>query len=283
MKQFALARQKHDENIAPRIAGYGLQSSAYVRTVTTTPPVHMSISSKQHSPHTPLRLSSLIGNRAMQRVFAPQIVQRSLWDDVTDTVNAASEWISGNNEISSQTSWENEAQPDDSNVGEDALEHSNEPEFQNAVDADLDTAPDQTSSGSWFDSFLSGIQSEQEEFLTDNEQTDANTNANTDRCLEIEQELDHVQRRVEDLFDQSQNMLPALEAAKAAYEALKKSEPGSAKTQSAKERFDRLHAEYNQVVEECLQLMAYRDQLRADLAACKENEKKKMPKGFPCC
>lgn len=284
MKQLALARLKHEESFATHTIKPDSRPIDYLRVATPTiAPVRVPASNKQQNLRAPLQLSSVIGNRAMQRMLASPGVQRSLWDDVTETVSEATDWLSEATETAPQQSWESDPQTDDANASEEALEHGDDSAFMDAVDADLDTAPDQTSSGSWFDTFFSDTQTEQSEFLTDEAATETNTNAVTDQCKDIEQELNQVQQQVEELYDLSQNMLPAVEAAKKEYEDLKKSAPGSAKTQAAKDRFDRLLAEYNEVVENCLQLMAYRDQLRADLAACRENEKKKMPKGFPCC
>ncbi|MBE2184048.1 MAG: hypothetical protein IAE89_11525 [Anaerolineae bacterium] len=273
MNQHALARLKREEPIVQAVPRAKSPAVAFAPTLTPN----------QNSHHSILKLGGIIGNRAMQRVLSTPKVQRSLWDDVVETVDSATDWLSGNNEAAPQQAWEPEAEPDGSSMNDEMMEHGSDAEFQDAVDADLDTAPDQTSSGSWFDSFFTDTGSQQQEYLTDDSQNDANTNATPDKCKDIEQELHEIQSKIEELFDLSQNMLPAVESAQKEYEKSKKSAPGSAQTQAAKERFDRMLAQYNEVVDQCLQLMAYRDQLRADLAACKDDEKKKMPKGFPCC
>jgi hypothetical protein len=224
-----------------------------------------------------LRLASIIGNTAMRSLLATPTVQRSFWDDVTEAAAGASDWFGGGATTQEQPPAV-DAPMSDSNVTDDALDPSNEPEFQDVMspaevrdEAGANEADDE---GSWFENWFGEQQQEQQQA---GEVTSASyiepEATQPDECAQLEAEIARLSEYIQRLHDESQAMLPDVEALKAEAEALERSAPGSPQAAEARQRFEELHQRYNAIVDECLNLMEMRNSLRQQLEDCRARRK----------
>ena len=135
--------------------------------------------------------------------------------------------------------------------------------------------------GSWFESWFG----EQEPESHSSPASEAMPESvQEDECAQLEAQIADLSAIIEHLFNESQALLPEVEAAKAEAETLERTAPGSPQAIEARQRFEQLHQHYNAIVDECLRLMELRNDLRRQLEACRASQggkEKPPPEGFP--
>lgn len=232
-----------------------------------------------------LQLASLIGNQAMRRLITAPVVQRSFWDEVTEASEGVSDWFGGGEETALPA--EAEAPVQEPEANDYAPELPNNPGFDDLTPPqdirEEAGAEDAAGEGSWFEQWFGEQEAEQtqaEEAAPSSTYIEPEAEA-TDECAALEAEISRLSEYIQELYDRSQAMLPELESLKAQAEALERSKPGSAEAAEARQRYEAMHHQYNQIVDECLYLMQMRDQLRQQLEDCRNRQKNKMPKNLP--
>jgi len=225
-------------------------------------------------------LSSVIGNAAMRRMLTAPAVQRSLWDDISGAVDAASAWVSGETATADPPPALEApaAEPEASSETPDsAAEPVSEHEWWPS-EAPAEPAED---GGSWFDSWFSEQEPEAQPEPVGEAMPESSVN---DKCAALEAQIADLNDIIQRLYDESQYLLPMVEAAQAEAEAFERSAPGSPQAIEARRRFEQILSQYNAVVDECLRLMELRNDLRRQLEACRANQggqEKPPPEGFP--
>ena len=229
-----------------------------------------------------LALSSIIGNAAMRRMLVAPVVQRSLWDDITGAVDAASEWVSGDT-TSAEPSPALEAPASNPNTSDETQQPANDPVSEHEWWPSEAPAQPAEDGGSWFESWF-GEQEPEAQSETVPASEAMPESVQEDECAQLEAQIADLSDVIQRLFDESQYLLPLVEAAQAEAEALERTAPGSPQAIEARRRFEQILQHYNAVVDECLRLMELRNDLRRHLEACRASQgskEKPPPEGFP--
>lgn len=235
-------------------------------------------------------LNRTINHSPLQRVSTEvgAVVQRSLWDDIQETVSSASDWLSSGETPVETPSQESDTPLREPEVAENELEQATEEIFEDDFDANPDSKsdPQDMEPDSWFDSWYAPDQTVEDSddwSDTDTELAMYDTR-NQSKCSALSEEVQRLDDLVRYLYELAESLLPEVESAKSTYESLQRTSPGSAQLAEARLRYESLLGQYNEIVDRCLEAMAERDALRAKLSSCKADEnrdKGKMQEGVP--
>lgn len=257
-----------------------------------------------------IHLSSTIGNQALQRLLVKPTVQRSLWDDITETAGEAANWLMGDTETITTDSGTQPAPNDtdtpmsDPAFTDEMLDNSSEPDFDAVLedtppppsdiegqmhDADIsaeglassdepafENALDGDDAGaSWFDFIFASI--DQTDKTPPRPPEQMPDDRSDEVCGALEHQIRSLDEEIRYLYQLSESMFADLAAMKAEIEALERTNPISPRLTELKYRYEELLRRYNEIVDLCGELIMRRNELKAELERCKEAYKQQTP------
>jgi hypothetical protein len=227
-------------------------------------------------------LTGIVGNQAIQRMLTPAPVQR-FWDDAVETVEG---WFSDDSETQTDggaSAPASDVQPPDTSpsdldsqmpddeFSDTEADPANDPAFQNAAE----DAVMADSGGSWLDDFFDLFDLEEEPEPEPQPQIEGQTPV---ECAPLEQEIERLTQRMQELYAISEFLFPPLLKAKQHYESLHLTlPPNDPRLVTAREHYEALQRKYDAVLAQFEATLELRNAQRHVLEACSRAWEPKSP------